>query len=147
MQVLQLDLGGQIMFDFALKDKLAQSSNSFFKLTVLSLRGACRLTDTGLELLVMSAPALVSVNLGQCPLLTSKAVKCIADYLGKILKELYIDGCEKMIGLEIVDFIKDFKILEVFSVAGLANVTDGVIIELVRLCGGTLKDLDVADCL
>ncbi|GJT29729.1 leucine-rich repeat, cysteine-containing subtype protein, partial [Tanacetum coccineum] len=51
------------------------------------------ISDAGLKALVDSAPALRSINLGCCSLLTVEAINNLADKLGPVLKELYIDEC------------------------------------------------------
>ncbi|KAK6119635.1 hypothetical protein DH2020_046621 [Rehmannia glutinosa] len=118
LRVLQLDLCGQCMFDFAFRDILAPSSNCFSSLAIVSLRGACRLSDSGLKDLVMSAPSLQSINLGQCTLLTCNAINVIADSLGSNLKEL----------------------------RGIDSITDQFVSEMISVCGQSIKELDLADC-
>ncbi|PIN09223.1 Leucine rich repeat protein [Handroanthus impetiginosus] len=145
--VLQLDLCGQCMFDYAFRNTLSKSSSSFASLAVLSLRGACRLSDTGLKDIVTSAPALRSINVGQCTLLTCDAINFIADVLGSNLRELYIDGCPKINATRILPALKKFKDLEVLSVAGLRTVTDQVVSEMITVFGKSIKELDFANCL
>lgn len=145
--MLQLDLCGQCMLDIAFKDTLSQSSNSFSRLTIVSLRGACRLSDSGLKDLIMSAPALRSINLGQCTLLTSNSVNFIADSLGSILRELYIDDCHKIDAMLILPAFKKFRCLEVLSVARMRSVTDHFVSELVKVSGRSIKELDLANCM
>ncbi|KAI3468058.1 hypothetical protein Pfo_024721 [Paulownia fortunei] len=147
LRVLQLDLCGQCMLDFAFRDTLAQSSNSFSSLSIVSLRGACRLSDSGLKDLVMSAPALRSINLGQCTLLTCDAITFIADSLGSNLRELYIDDCQKINAMLILPAFKKFKYLEVLSVAGIRTITDLCVSEMITVCGRSIKELDLANCL
>ncbi|XP_042034445.1 F-box/LRR-repeat protein 17-like isoform X2 [Salvia splendens] len=148
LQVLQLDLCGQCILDVAFKDILDKHQESFSRLTILSLRGACGLSDDGLRNLVNSAPLLQSINLGQCSLLTSAAVNCIADVLGSQLKELYIDKCNKIDAMQILPAFKKFTCLEVLSVAQMRTVNDQFVNGLVTAsaCGKVLKDLDFSDC-
>ncbi|KAK4412697.1 hypothetical protein Salat_2916900 [Sesamum alatum] len=147
LRVLQLDLCGQCMLDFAFRDTLAQSSNIFSSLAIVSLRGACRLSDSGLKDLVMSARALQSINLGYCTLLTCDAINTIAESLGSNLRELYIDDCQKINAILILPAFKKFKHLEVLSVAGIHTITDQFVSEMIAVCGQSIKELDLADCL
>ncbi|XP_057799897.1 uncharacterized protein LOC131015510 [Salvia miltiorrhiza] len=147
LQVLQLDLCGQCMLDIAFSDILNRYRKSFSRLTIMSVRGACRLSDDGLRNLVESAPLLRSINLGQCTLLTSDAVNCIANILGSELRELYIDECHKIDVMHIVPAFKKFRYLEVLSVAEIHTVSDQFVNGLVTACGQSLKELDFANCL
>ncbi|XP_047971002.1 uncharacterized protein LOC125214143 [Salvia hispanica] len=146
LQVLQLDLCGQCMLDIAFKDILNKNQKSFSRLTIMSVRGACRLSDDGLRNLVKSAPLLRSINLGQCTLLTSDSVNCIADFLGSDLRELYIDECNKIDAMKILPAFKKFRYLEVLSVAEIHTINDQFVDGLVTACGQSLKDLDFANC-
>ncbi|KAL0311814.1 UNVERIFIED_CONTAM: F-box/LRR-repeat protein 17 [Sesamum radiatum] len=147
LRVLQLDLCGQCMLDFAFRATLTQCSNSLPSLAIVSLRGACRLSDSGLKDLVMSAQALQSINLGHCTLLTCDAINIIAESLGSNLRELYIDDCPKINAMLILPAFKKFKHLEVLSVAGIHTVTDQFVSEIITVCGQSIKELDLADCL
>ncbi|GFQ00039.1 F-box/LRR-repeat protein 7 [Phtheirospermum japonicum] len=147
LDVLQLDLCGQCMLDFAFKDVLSNSSFSFSSLAIVSLRGACRLSDSGLKDLIISAPSLQSINLGHCSLLTANAVNLIADFLGSNLRELFIDDCQKINPMLILTAFKKFTCLEVLSVAGIHSITDQFINEMVTVCGRNIKELDLADCI
>ncbi|XP_073129457.1 uncharacterized protein [Henckelia pumila] len=147
LRILKLDLCGQCMIDVAFRDTFARSSNDFSRLAILSLRGACRLSDSGLKELLVAAPALRSINLGQCSLLTCDGVKFIADYLGSKLRELYIDDCQKIDAMQILPSFKKFRYLEVLSVANIQTVTDQFISEVIEACGESIKELDLANCL
>ncbi|CDY71751.1 BnaCnng74280D, partial [Brassica napus] len=82
LMVLQLDQCGRCMPDYVLPSTLARSPKSLPMLSSLSLSGACRLSDVGLRALVSVAPAITSINLSQCSLLTSSTIDMLSDSLG-----------------------------------------------------------------
>lgn len=145
-QVFQLDLCGQCFLDDIIAKTLAQSSNSLPGLGIISLRGACRLSDDGLKVLVKLAPAVCSINLGQCSLLTSVGISDLANALGSSVRELFIDYCNGVDAGRIAPALKKFENLEVLSVAGIPTVNDGFISDIMTACGRNIKDLDLADC-
>ncbi|KAK9274219.1 hypothetical protein L1049_019033 [Liquidambar formosana] len=146
LRVLQLDLCGRCMDDYTLNNTLAHSSNSFLALVSISLRGACRLSDKGLNELTLSAPSLQSVNLGQCSLLTSAGIDTLANCLGPTLRELYIDECQNIDAFLILPALKKFEHLEVLSVAGIQTVCDEFVFEIITAYGPNMKELVLADC-
>ncbi|CAK8563984.1 unnamed protein product [Lathyrus sativus] len=146
LEVLQLDKCGRIMNEYTLRATLAKSPNSLSKLTILSLAGACRLTDEGLRLLVSSATELKSINLSQCSLLTCASLEILADSLESILKELYIDDCILIDVARILPALKRFKQLQVLSLAGVPTVSDKFIKSYFISCGHNIKDLVLKDC-
>ncbi|XP_077230780.1 uncharacterized protein LOC143863886 isoform X2 [Tasmannia lanceolata] len=146
LRVLQLDLCGRCISDYILRDTLARTPNSFPALTTISLRGACSLTDNGLNALITSTPLLRSINLGQCSLLTSTGIKSLVDNLGSDLRELYIDDCQSIDAMRIIPALKKLKHLEVLSVAGIETVCDKFVSELIPVCGPNMKELVFADC-
>ncbi|THG17153.1 hypothetical protein TEA_000349 [Camellia sinensis var. sinensis] len=145
--VLQLDLCGQCLLGGNLVKTLARSPNSLPDLAIISLKGACRLTDIALKELLVSAPALQSINLSQCSLLSNTGIDILADSLGAILKELYIDNCQRIDAMLIAPVMKKFKHLEVLSVAGIQTVCDEFLTDIIPVCGRNLKELDLAGCL
>ncbi|KAK4265602.1 hypothetical protein QN277_026631 [Acacia crassicarpa] len=144
--VLQLDQCGRCTSDYVLLDTLAQSPKQLPRLTSLSLRGACRLTDRGLCSLVPCVPALRSINLSQCSLLTSACVHALADSLGSLLKELYLDECLNIDAALIGPQLQKLEHLEVLSVAGIPTVSDDFIVNFVVDRGHNLKELVLRDC-
>lgn len=134
------------MPDDILGKTLARSSNNLPNLGIISLRGACRLSDNALKSLVASAPSLCSVNLGQCSLLTDAGISILANSLGPILRELYLDDCYRIDAKLIAPALKKFKHLEVLSVAGIPSVCDGFLNDIINSCGRNMKDLNLADC-
>ncbi|KAF8393549.1 hypothetical protein HHK36_021793 [Tetracentron sinense] len=146
LTVLQLDLCGRCLHDYMLRTTLARSSNSLPALVTISLRGACRLTDIGLNALVVSAPGLRSINLGHCSLLTLTGINTIADSLGSVLKELYIDDCQNIDAMLTLPALRKLQQLQVLSVAGNQTVCDEFVSEFINACGPNIKDLVLADC-
>ncbi|KAA8523317.1 hypothetical protein F0562_009740 [Nyssa sinensis] len=146
LTVLQLDQCGRCMPDYVLFLTLARSSNSLPVLTRISLKGACRLSDVGLRALVSSAPALRSINLSQCSLLTFTGINVLADSLGSVLKELYLDDCQNMDHRLILPALKKLEHLEVLSLAGNQAVSDDFIHEFIVVRGLNMKELILADC-
>ncbi|XP_058206509.1 uncharacterized protein LOC131320009 isoform X2 [Rhododendron vialii] len=146
LTVLQLDLCGRCMPDYILKATLARSPNSLPALTTISLNGAYRLLDAGLSALVMSAPALRSISLSQCSLLTSDGIKIIADSLGSVLRELYLDNCENIDAVLILPALLKLEHLEVLSLAGIETVCDDFLDKFVAVRGHHIKELVLTDC-
>ncbi|KAF8388732.1 hypothetical protein HHK36_025412 [Tetracentron sinense] len=146
LMVLQLDLCGRCMPDDILPATLAHSPNSLPALSYLSLRGACRLSDIGLNALVASAPTIRSLNLSQCSFLTSTSIIILADSLGSVLRELYIDDCQNIDVMLILPALKKIEHLEVLSVTGIQTVCDDFVSDLITLHGPNMKELVLADC-
>ncbi|XP_060208591.1 uncharacterized protein LOC132635987 isoform X1 [Lycium barbarum] len=146
LMVLQLDLCGQPALDHVLGTTIAPSSNSLPNLAILSLRGASRMSDRALEILVTSAPSLQSIDLGQCSLLSHTGIDIVANLLGSILKELYIDECQSIDAILILPALEKLEHLEVLSVGGIHSVCDQFVSELLAARGQNLKELDISDC-
>ncbi|KAH1100871.1 hypothetical protein GLYMA_13G110100v4 [Glycine max] len=146
LEVLQLDQCGRCIPDYALLGTLRQSPRWLPKLITLSLSGACRLSDKGLHVLASSAPALRSINLSQCSLLSSASINILADSLGSLLKELYLDDCLMIDAAQIVPGLKKLKHLEVLSLAGIQTVSDEFIKDYIIECGHNMKELILKDC-
>ncbi|KAI3833409.1 hypothetical protein MKW92_017599, partial [Papaver armeniacum] len=146
LTILQLDLCGNCLPDYILRATLAKSPNSLPSLSSISLKGACRLTDGGIKTLVASAPSLCSINLAACPLLTSTSIKYMADALGSLLKESYLDDCQNIDVMLSLPALQKFEFLEVLSFAGIETVSDDFVSKLVIVCGRNLKELSFSDC-
>ncbi|XWS70183.1 hypothetical protein CRYUN_Cryun03dG0026900 [Craigia yunnanensis] len=144
--VLQLDLCGSCMPDYVLQNTLARSSKSLPALVTLSLNGAYRLSDKGLNALAMSAPALQSINLSQCSLLTSSGINNLASCFESTLRELYLDECQNIEAMVVLPALKKLKCLEVLSLAGIQTVCDDFVIGMVEACGKNMKELVFANC-
>ncbi|KAI3994994.1 hypothetical protein MKX01_019808 [Papaver californicum] len=146
LTVLQLDLCGHCLPDYVLRPVLAKSPNCLPSLSSISLRGACRLTDGGIKAFVASAPLLCSVNLAACPLLSSTSIKYMADALGSVLKELYLDDCQNIDMILSLPALQKLEFLEVLSLADIQTVSDDFVSNFVTLCGRNLKELDFSGC-
>lgn len=146
LTVLQLDQCGWCMTDYVLRATFDMLSNGLPALTTVSLKGACRLSDAGLRALVSSAPMLRSINLSQCSLLTSASIKTLAETLGSVLRELYIDDCQGIDAMRILSALEKLEYLEVLSVAGIQTVCDDFIWEFISVHGPTMKELVLTDC-
>lgn len=134
------------MPDYILLATLARSPSSLPLLTTLSMSGACRLSDVGLGSLASSAPALQSINLSQCSLLTSTSVETLADSLGSVLRELYIDDCQSIDAMTILPALKKLEHLEVLSLSGIQTVCDDFVREFIVARGHNMKELVLTDC-
>ena len=145
-QVLQLVFSGRCLPDYVLGATLARSVNSLPALTTVSFRGNCRLSDVGLNYLVSSAPALRSLNLADCSLLTTSSINTLANSLGSVLRELYLDRCLRIDVMVMLPALKKLEQLEVLSLAGLEAVCDEFIGEFISICGHNMKELILADC-
>ncbi|XP_010917190.1 uncharacterized protein [Elaeis guineensis] len=146
LKVLQLDLCGRCMPDYVVDAILARSPNSLPSLTTLSLRGAYRLSDDGLNAIVSSAPLLCSINLSQCSLITSSGITNLVEKLDSVLRELYIDDCQNVDAMLILPALKKLKYLELLSVAGIQSVCDKFVHRLIPICGSNMRELVFAGC-
>ncbi|KAF6140529.1 hypothetical protein GIB67_035556, partial [Kingdonia uniflora] len=146
LTVLQLDICGRCMHDRILSGTLAKSPNCLPALSAISLRGASHFLHAGFKSLVASAPGLNSINLGHCSLLTTTDILILADNLGKVLKELYIDDCHNIDVMSILKVLNNLQHLEVLSVAGIPSVCNDFVCRLVAARGPNLKELYLADC-
>lgn len=144
--MLQLDQCGRCIPDYALFGPLRPSPWWLPRLVNLSLSGACRLSDKGLHVLVSSAPSLRSINLSQCSLLSSVSVNILAQSLGSLLKELYLDDCLTIDAAQIVPALKKLEHLEVLSLAGIQTVSDEFIGDYITARGQNMKELVLKDC-
>ncbi|KAI7747839.1 hypothetical protein M8C21_005898 [Ambrosia artemisiifolia] len=146
LTVLQLDQCGRCLPDYVLYATLTHLPNKLSALTNISIKGACRLSDAGLNALITSASSLRSINLGCCSLLTSDALSNLADKLGPVLKELYIDECFGIDAKRILPALFKLQHLEVLSISRSETVTDSFITQFVAVQGHKMKELVLADC-
>lgn len=141
--MLQLDQGGACIPDYTLCSTLARSPNNLPALTMISLKGAYRLSDAGLSVLASAAPCLKSIDVSQCPLLTSEG---ICSLVSPLLRELYIDNCLGIDAMLILPHLEKLDNLEVLSVAGIPTVCDDFVAAFVS-AHASIKDLCLADCM
>ncbi|CAN8270410.1 unnamed protein product [Cochlearia groenlandica] len=141
LMILQLDQCGRCMPDYVLQSTLAKSPKSLPVLSSLSLSGACRLSDVGLRILVSVAPAIRSINLSQCSLLTSSSIHTLSDSLRSVLRELYINECQNVDLKHIMPALKKFEKLEVLSLVDIPSVKGRLLKEFVTARGHALKQL------
>jgi len=134
------------MPDCVLQATLARLPNTLASLTTVSLVGAYRLSDDGLDALVTSAPLLSSVNLRGCSLLTSGGIISLAVKLKTTLRELYLDDCQDVDAMMILRELRNLTFLETLSIARIQNVCYKFIFSLVIRLGRNLKELALADC-
>uniref|UniRef100_A0A6N2MS22 F-box/LRR-repeat protein 15-like leucin rich repeat domain-containing protein n=1 Tax=Salix viminalis TaxID=40686 RepID=A0A6N2MS22_SALVM len=137
---------GRCMADYTLLATLARSPSSLPRLTTLSIRGACRLSDAALSSLVSSRPALQSLNLSQCSLLTSASIDTLADSLATSLAELYIDDCQSIHPMLILPALKKLEHLEVLSLSGIQTIDDNFLREFIISLCHNIKELVLTDC-
>ncbi|KAM7256990.1 hypothetical protein ACFE04_012731 [Oxalis oulophora] len=78
---LQLDLCGNALSDEGLRKIVIQSLGILPSLVKVSLRGAYRLTNRGLNLLAQSTPELQSLNLTESGLITNDGINNLTSYL------------------------------------------------------------------
>ncbi|XP_073289838.1 uncharacterized protein [Primulina huaijiensis] len=147
LMVLQLDHCGVCMPDYALPATFAHSPNSLPALTSISLKGAYRLSDAGLSSLVLSGPSLKSIDLSQCPLVTSEGICCLSKSLRLVLRELYIDHCQGVDAMVSLPGLLELETLEVLSVSGIHTVCDEFVCEVVSVHGCRMKHVGLADCI
>ncbi|KAK9705576.1 hypothetical protein RND81_07G067500 [Saponaria officinalis] len=144
LMVLQLDLCGHCVSDASLLKAIGPKG--FPVLTTISLKGACRISDAGLTAIVSAAPVLRSMNLSQCSLLTDVGIKTIADKLGSIVHELYLDDCDTLDAMSILPSLKRLLRLEVLSLRGIGGVSDKFLKQLLTSNGHNMKELVLANC-
>ncbi|XP_039687841.1 F-box/LRR-repeat protein fbxl-1 [Medicago truncatula] len=89
--------------------------------------------------------ALKSINLSQCSLLTYASLDILADSLGSILKELYLDDCILIDANLILSGLKRLEQLEVLSLAGVPTVSDKFIESYIIARGHNIKELILKD--
>ncbi|XP_031267836.1 uncharacterized protein LOC116126283 [Pistacia vera] len=145
LTVLQLDYCGRLP-DHIVLSTLVRSSKSLSSLTTLSLCGASRLSDVGLQGIVSSASALRCINLSQCCFVTATSINILANSLGSVMQELYINDCQNIDAMLILPALKKLKHLEVLSVARIETVSDDFIREFLSDHGHNMKELVLTEC-
>ena len=93
-----------------------------------------------------SAPALTSLNLSQCSLITHNSIEDLAKFLGSTLKELYLQDCQGLDAMLVLPALKKLEQLEVLSVSRIETVCHNFIKRFVGARGGNMKELILAGC-
>ena len=132
--MLQLDQCGRCLPDFVLLPILAFLPSQLSALTNISLNGACLLSDARIK------------DLGCCFLLIVDAIDNLADKLGPVLKELYIDECFDLDAKRILPALLKLEQLEVLSISHNESVGNSFIKKFVAARGQKMKELVLANC-
>ncbi|OWM74419.1 hypothetical protein CDL15_Pgr013323 [Punica granatum] len=146
LTVLQLDQCGRCLPDYIISSSISRSANCCPVLSTVSITGACRLTDGGLTTLISSAPALRSINLSQCSLLTNGSIETLANHLGSSLRELYLNDCQSIDAMLMLPALKKLEHLQVLSVGGISSLSDDFVREFIALRGHGIRELVLSDC-
>mgnify|MGYP000385540420 FL=1 len=118
-----------------------------YPLKSVSLRGAYRLTDKGLESLLQSSPNLSHLDLSSCSFLTNMAMKAIVRCTSDTLESLVLDGCANLNAESIVHDLVKLPKLQKLSLSAVGGVTDEIVSELGVQMGGQLRELSLAHCM
>ncbi|KAM0030701.1 putative leucine-rich repeat domain superfamily [Helianthus debilis subsp. tardiflorus] len=170
LTVLQLDQCGRCLPDYVLYDTLTHFPSKLSALTNISLKGACRLSDAGLNALITSASSLRSINLRILPALfklqhlevlsisRSETVNdsFITQFVavqGHKMKELVLADCTKLTdrGLKaIATSCPDLCAIDLTNVCKLTDASLGHLangcqtIQTMKFCRNTFSDEAVA---
>lgn len=98
-------------------------------------------------MLASAAPSLKSIDISQCPSLTSEGICCLISPLRLILRELYIDYCHGIDAMLILPDLQKLEKLEVLSVAGIPTVCDDFVSAFASAHGSRMKELVLSDCM
>ncbi|KAL2631438.1 hypothetical protein R1flu_016124 [Riccia fluitans] len=146
LQALELTMCGRGITDHCLATLCAKGGNSFPELQSLVLKGAYRLVDQGVTRMLNTSPRLKSVDLTQCSLISEHSVEAIADTLGATIESLVLDNCSQLSGLKLLPALRKIPHLRKLSLAGIPQVTDGVISELLVPLRFDLQELGLRYC-
>ncbi|MCO5554982.1 hypothetical protein L7F22_008521 [Adiantum nelumboides] len=112
----------------------------------ISLRGAYRLSDQGLEALLQASPQLVHLDLSNCSFLTNAFMGAVARCVSQTIESLVLDGCSNLNATVLVHEIVQLAKLQKLSLAEVGGVTDEVVTEICVQLGSSLKELALAGC-
>lgn len=112
----------------------------------ISLTGAYRLSDGGLEALLQASPQLVHLDLSTCSFLTNASIKAIACCVGGTLESLVLDGCTNLNAAAFVHDLVRLQKLQKISLAEVSGVTDEVVTEICVQLGLHLREIVLARC-
>ncbi|KAH7435493.1 hypothetical protein KP509_06G067100 [Ceratopteris richardii] len=145
LEKLHLEYCGRGLTEQCLLSSIA-SSTSVTSLKSVSLKGAYRLSDKGLEVLLQATPQLVHLDLSSCSFLTNDAVKALAKLVNETLESLVLDGCRNLDATKFVLDIVQLTKLQKLSFSEVRGVTDEVISEICVRLGANLKELILDRC-
>eukprot|EP00250_Pteridium_aquilinum_P003116 c13446_g1_i1 orf=355-2820(-) len=123
------------------------SPSTVTSLKSVSFIGAYRLSDRGLEALLLASPQLVHLDLSTCSFLSDASVKAIARYVGGSLESLVLDGCPSLDAKVFVHELVKMQKLRKLSLSEVRGVTDDVVSEICVQLGSHLRELVLARCL
>ena len=109
------------------------------------LRGAYRLSDEGLHLLLNATPNLESLSLMACTRMSPSGIVNIASKV-QMLKSLDLFQCQQLNCANIVATVAELPSLERLCVADLPQMTDEAIGDMVSNIGARLLDLNIGYC-
>ena len=145
-QVLDLGMCGRCLSDKVLSTTIADSPSSLPSLSTASFSGAFRLSDRSLSSLTRSAPALSSLSLRQCPLLSSAALHEVARNVGGSLRSLSLDGCSQLDAGDLTVALLEMPRLASLSLRGVQGLQDSHVSNVLERVGPGLRELSLAQC-
>ncbi|KAI5067561.1 hypothetical protein GOP47_0018089 [Adiantum capillus-veneris] len=145
LEKLHLGFCGRALSEHCLLTTIASPATSTL-LKSISLRGAYRLSDQGLEALLQASPQLVHLDLSNCSFLTNASMEAVVRCVGQTIESLVLDGCPNLNAMVLVHNIVRLAKLRKLSLAEVGGVTDEVVSELCVQLGLNLKQLVLARC-
>lgn len=109
------------------------------------LRGAYRLSDKGLHLLLSATPNLESLSLMACTRLSPSGIVNIASKV-QMLKSLDLYQCQQLDCTNIVATVAELPYLERLCIADLPQMTDEAVGDMVSNVGTRLLELNIGYC-
>lgn len=146
VEELHLGLCGRAMSEQCVLATLASSPERLPMLNSLSVSGAYRLTDKGLEALLRAAPLVTCLDLSNCSFLSEAGIRAVADCSGSTLKTLVLDGCKQLDGAKILSALVRMPQLQKLSLSAVGGINDEVVSELAVQLGPHLQELSLAQC-
>lgn len=145
LEELHLGFCGRALSEQCLLATIAKP-RSILPLKSISLCGAYRLTDKGLEALLQASPLVAHLDLSTCAFLTDAALKAVVRCAGDTLESLVLEGCPNINASVLVHDLVMLPKLQKLSLSAVIGVTDEVVIELSAQLGSHLRELSLAHC-